>query len=124
MSEDVDKLIRDTLHEEDAWLKSSLQEDPLMTEAIVHAFRGRKRWLTIFPMFLSLVYTGLLAWCCYRFYLAEITKHQIAWAVGIQLCGLSVGLCKIWIWGEWRRQTLAREIKRLELRIASLQGDS
>lgn len=104
----------------DAELAREPSEDPLMTEVILRSFRGRRRWLTIFPILLSLVYTGLLVWCAYEFFQQESTKYQIAWAVGFLACAQAIGLVKVWVWGEWRRQSTLREIKRLELRVGEL----
>ena len=120
MDDDPDQLIRNAVRDEDQRVNEMVRDDYDVTEQIVQSFRGRHRWLTIFPMFLSLVYTGLLVWCVIEFFDSESTKHQIAWASGFLAAAMSVGLTKIWIWGEWRRQSMMREVKRLELRVGAL----
>lgn len=117
-----DQIIRDAVRREDERMELALEDDLPITELIISGFRGRQRWLTIFPMLVSLAYTVLLIWCAYEFFQSETTKHQIAWATGFLGAGLSICTTKIWIWGEWRRLAITREIKRLELRVAEL-GD-
>lgn len=112
--------LRTAISRFDAELAREASEDPLMTEVILRSFRGRRRWLMLLPMFISLVYTALLVWCGYQFFQEETTKYQIAWAAGFLACAISIGLVKIWVWGEWRRQSTLREIKRLELRVGEL----
>lgn len=115
----TDELIRDTLRQEDEQIAALLNNRPL-TEDIVQSFRGHRRWLTIFPIILSLIYTALLVWCAYEFFQAETTKLQIAWATGVVCCGLSICTTKICVWGEWRRNSVIREVKRLELAVTEL----
>lgn len=120
MNEDPDKLIRDAILKEEGELAHSLSDDQPITEMIIQNFRGRRLWLTLFPIGLSLLYAGLMVWSGYQFFESETTQSQIAWATGFLVFAISVGLTKIWIWGEWNRYSLVREIKRLELAIADL----
>ena len=117
---DSDAQIREAVRNHDNELTFALQDEASFMEVIVQSFRGRRRWLSIFPFIQSLIYTGLMFWCGYEFFGAETTKHQIAWASGFLVCAIAVGLIKIWIWGEWQRNSLAREIKRLEIAVVDL----
>lgn len=116
---DADALIRDAVRQEEASIDAAVFDRPL-TEDIVQSFRGRRRWMTVFPTLLSLVYTALGVWCGYEFFQEPTTKLQLAWATGVLCCALSICTTKILIWGEWRRNSVLREIKRLELRVSEL----
>ena len=116
---ETDALIQAALRQEEATVQSFLNDRPL-TEDIIQGFRGRRRWMTIFPMMLSLAYTALLVWCGYEFFQEETTRLQIAWATGFVCCALSICTTKVWVWGEWRRNSVLREIKRLELKLDQL----
>lgn len=120
MNEETDDLIRDALRREEKRIEATMEDDLQITELIVRSFRGRQRWLTIFPMLLSLVYSAILFWSAYEFFQTESVKHQIAWATLFTGMGMSIIATKIWIWGEWRRAALTRELKRLELRVVEL----
>jgi uncharacterized membrane protein YciS (DUF1049 family) len=52
---------------------------------------------------------------------AEVTA-MLKWAVGVILCGHVVAMLKIWYWLEMQKNSLTREIKRLELQIATLSN--
>jgi len=56
------------------------------------------------------------------FFAAEDVKHQIMWAVIFLTCIQWVGLMKIFAWQMIHRNSIKREIKRLELRIADMAG--
>ncbi len=121
MNEDTRELLREALRQEESERAGSLGDDQPITEMIIQNFRGRRLWLTLFPIGLSLLYTGLGVWCGYKFFQAEATRSQLAWMAGFLVFAMSVGLTKIWIWGEWNRYSLIREIKRLELAIVDIK---
>ena len=57
-----------------------------------------------------------------KFFNVEQTKYQIMFAA-IFICGCQfIGLTKIFAWQMIHRNSIKREIKRLELRIAALAG--
>lgn len=120
MDAETDRLIRAAVRDEDRRVEALLDETSDLPETIIQSFRGRARWLTLASVFMGLVYTGLLVWCAVEFFDSDTTKHQIGWATGFLASAISIGLTKIWIWGEWRRQSVMREIKRLELRVGAL----
>ncbi|TWT30408.1 hypothetical protein KOR34_49670 [Posidoniimonas corsicana] len=117
--QDADALIRDAVRQEEESIDAFLGDRPL-TEDLLQSFRGRRRWMTIFPMLLSLLYLALGVWCGYEFFQEPTTKIQIAWATGLLCCAMSICTTKVWIWGEWRRNSVIREVKRLELKIDKL----
>ena len=117
--QEADALIRDAVRQEEQGADVLLSDKPVF-EDILQSFRGRRRWMTIFPILLSLVYLALGVWCGYEFFQEPTTKLQIAWATGVVCCAMSICTTKVWIWGEWRRNSVLREIKRLELRVSEL----
>jgi hypothetical protein len=49
-------------------------------------------------------------------------RRMLVWAAAAAVCFGLVGLIKIWIWLEMTRQSLLRDVKRLELQVALLAG--
>lgn len=45
---------------------------------------------------------------------------QDAWATGFVVCAIAIAMMKVWYWLELNKNSLAREIKRLELELANL----
>lgn len=56
------------------------------------------------------------------FFAAEEVQYQIVWAVIFLTCIQWVGLMKIFAWQMIHRNSIKREIKRLELRIVDMAG--
>lgn len=71
-------------------------------------------WIVGLLFFAGAVYTGA------RFFGADQTRDQIMYAAGFICCVYLVGLMKIFAWQMLHRNSIKREIKRLELRIAEL----
>jgi hypothetical protein len=68
----------------------------------------------------GIVSMALAIWCLVAFFEAETTKDQIMYATGFLMFNMWVGGLKIFAWQMIHRNSLKREIKRLELRIAQL----
>jgi len=84
------------------------------------AFRGRNRWLAIVALFQILAFVGLGVLCAVSFFRADSTGGMIAWASGFIVCVLTVALIKVWYWMEFVKNSVLREVKRLELQNANL----
>ena len=53
---------------------------------------------------------------------AETTRMQIAWSVGFLASNMGVAMMKMWFWMQMDKNTVIREVKRLELQVATLAG--
>jgi hypothetical protein len=53
---------------------------------------------------------------------AASTQEMIAWATGFLICGLATTMLKVWYWMELNRNTILREVKRVELQLARLSN--
>jgi len=73
-------------------------------------------WAVGLLFFAGAIYTGI------RFFGADQTRDQIMYAAGFLCCVYLVGLMKIFAWQMLQRNSIKREVKRLELRIAELAG--
>ena len=57
-----------------------------------------------------------------KFFDAQQTRDMLMWAGATILCLSAVSMLKVWYWMELQKNSLLREIKRLELQIAHLAG--
>jgi hypothetical protein len=71
-------------------------------------------WVVGLLFFAGAIYTGV------RFCSAGQTRNQIMYATGFICCVYLLGLMKVFAWQMLHRNSIKREIKRLELRIAEL----
>lgn len=117
---DIDQQIREALRQEDAALLEHYRGEPPLHQMLIETFRGRWRWLVVMAFAMGIVVTALTVLCAYRFFHAETTQAMIGWATGFVTCSLLILLVKVWYWMELNRNSVTREIKRLELQVAQL----
>ena len=117
---DIDDKIREALQAEDAELLEHFQGEAPIHEMVIDLFRGRHRWLNIFMYAMAWVIFIVLIIFGRQFFLAETTQAMIAWATGVLIGVMWLVLMKLWFWLEMQKNSVNREIKRLELQLANL----
>mgnify|MGYP005996433105 CR=1 FL=1 len=120
-TEDIDKLIKETLNEEEAKFYQELDEQNVL-QMVGGLFQGKNKWIMILMNFMTLVFFSLFIYCMIQFFEAEQTKEMIQWSVGTLVFLLGVSMLKIFAWMQMDKNALLREIKRLELQVSSLSG--
>lgn len=69
----------------------------------------------------ALVFLGLAVFSAVRFFTTDQVKDLILYATGFTACMIVISLIKIFAWQMMNRNSVKREIKRLELRLAEIQ---
>jgi hypothetical protein len=119
--EDIDKLIKDTLTEEEAKFYDELEEQNLF-QMLGGLFRGKNSWLAFIMNIINALVFGLLIYCIIQTFDVVNTNDLILWVGGVLLCFLTMSMLKIYMWLQMHKNALVREIKRLELQVSSLSG--
>ena len=119
---ELDKAIQESLRKEDAELFKDFGEEPSMFAMVMETFQGRHRWLVMMTVFWTLVFMVLAVLSGIRFFRAEATRDLMMWAAACIVCLSAVSMMKVWFWMELNKNSITREIKRLELQIARLAG--
>jgi hypothetical protein len=117
--EDIDKLIKDTLNEEETKFYNSLEEQNIL-QMVLGLFKGKNKWIMFLMNIMTLVFFGLFIYCLVQFFNADIEKDYIKWGIGSLVFLLGVSMLKIFAWMQMDKNALLRELKRLELQISSL----
>ena len=116
----VDEASEQQLEEQFLELLEHYRNEQSIPQMVIDSFRSRHRW------FIVLVFTigtaiGLLEFVvAYQFFHVESTREMIAWATGFVVGVIAIAMMKVWYWLELNKNSLAREIKRLELELANL----
>lgn len=55
-------------------------------------------------------------------YLEQLNVNQIAWSVCFLFSNMAVAMMKLWFWMQMDKNVVIREMKRLELQVATLAG--
>ena len=116
---DLDAKIRDALKAEDADL---FGDEPGLPAMVAESFRSKNRWLVWVVWVSIFIFTAIAAWTAYRFFTAETIDAKLEWGLIVALAMLSVVMLEQWYWMELQKNTVVREVKRVELQIARLAG--
>ena len=116
---DLDAKIRDALKAEDADL---FGDEPGLPAMVAESFRSKNRWLVWVVWVSIFIFTAIAGWAAYRFFTAETIDAKLEWGLIVALAMLSVVMLEQWYWMELQKNTVVREVKRVELQIARLAG--
>ncbi len=119
--EDIDKLIKETLTQEEARFYDELEEQGLWG-MIGSIFQGKLGWLVILMNIINLIVFGILIYCVIQFFNVTETNELIKWALGIVICLNFNTMIKLYAWMQMDKNAILREMKRLELQVSSLSG--
>jgi len=117
--EDIDRLIKEALSEEDSDILDRLQEQSLF-ESLMSNFQGKMKWIAMYSFFMILVIFALSIYCLVQFLEAEEIREMLLWGAGMMVGLVMVGMLKMWHWMQMDKNALVREIKRLELQVGLL----
>ena len=117
---DIDKSIREALSSEDAELNAHFSEEPSLPEMMIETFRGRQWFVSTMGFIMMLIFLGLCIFCGWKLLQVDDTVEALRWAAGFLFCMTAVSIMKIWYWLEMVKNSMVREVKRLELQVARL----
>ena len=117
--EDIDRLITESLNEEEARFYESLEEGNVF-RVWGSVYKGKFGWLAVIMGVVHVIALAITVYCGYWLFtvtdIAEIIRYGtilfIAWSFGAMI--------KLWHWLEINKNTTVREIKRLEFQVALL----
>lgn len=119
--EDIDKLIKETLTQEEAKFYDDLEEQNILY-MVFGLFRGKNKWMMYLMNLITIVLFGLFIYCLVQFFNVEATKDLLKWGLGSIVFLIGVSMLKVFAWMQMDKNALIRELKRLELQISSLSG--
>ena len=117
--EKIDELIKETLNQEEAKFYDELEEQNLIGK-LGEVFKSKMGWLAIIMNVVHLVIFGLFIYCIVQFFGTNETNELIKWASAGFLCMIAMGMLKLYIWMQMDKNDILREMKRLELQVATL----
>jgi len=119
--EDIDKLIKETLTEEESKFYDELDEQGLLG-SIKSIFMGKLGWLAIIMNIINLAVFGYMIYCFIQFFDVTETNELIKWGLGIVVCITFMSMIKLYGWMQMDKRAILREMKRLELQVSSLSS--
>lgn len=119
--EDIDKMIREALSEEEAQFYEDLNE-PDVLEKLGEVYKGRLGWLAWIINVVMLLLLVLFIYSLVHFINAIQTLEMVRWATAGIFSLLALGILKLYFWMQMDKNDLKRELKRIELQIAIMNG--
>ena len=120
-TEEIDDLILKALNEEEAEFYHQLDEQSF-TEMFFGLYKGKMKWLSILSTVYIFIFFGLSIYCLVQFLSVDDTQLMIKWGAGMFYCIMAVTVLKLFQWMQMDKNSILREIKRLELQITSLNS--
>jgi len=117
----IDEKITQELKKESQQLDEILAHEPGIFKMLANAFKGSLgRWMILVGLF-TFVITLVMFWAGYHFFfeLGDIGS-KLHWAVVFLFTAMLQIALKMWSFMEMNRQSMLREVKRLELAVDKL----
>lgn len=118
--DDLDTKIKQALQVEEKEILTLFDQQQSLPQMIMDTFRGKNRWLSILVYVYIFLFFGLSIYCAVKFFNVETTRELIGWGLGFVFGQFVVAMLKIWYWMEMQKNSITREVKRLELQIVHL----
>ncbi|GGD73275.1 DUF6768 family protein [Lacimicrobium alkaliphilum] len=120
---DFDKKLRQQLQQESKQLEQKMAQQPGLFEMLGQAYSSKmKGWMYLVGA-VALLLSALMLWSGYQFFFVSTDAglaHKLHFGVLLLLSTMVQIALKMWGFHEMHRQSLLREIKRLELMIERL----
>ncbi|NVK21907.1 MAG: hypothetical protein HWD86_05270 [Kangiellaceae bacterium] len=117
----IDERIKKELEIENQQLDEILAHDSGLFGMLGNAFKGSlKRWVILINI-IVLIVTAVMVWAGYHFFVATNLDDRVFWGVTLIVLAMMQISLKEWLFSEMRRNSMLREIKRLELAIEQLK---
>jgi len=120
-TDEMENIIRQALSKEEAEFYNQLKEESL-PEMVSGLFQGRMKWINIMMVVGMVIVFALAVYCAIQFVVSTDPVQTIKWGAGTMLFMFAVGFIKLMQFLQIDKNSVLREIKRLELQIAILAG--
>ncbi|MEE9409277.1 MAG: DUF6768 family protein [Polaribacter sp.] len=116
--EEIDKLIKETLTQEEARFYDELEEQNIFRK-VLGIFKGKNAFISIIMNITNIIVFGFFIYCIVQAFDVENTNELILWVGATILCFITMSMIKIFSWMQMNKNDLSREIKRLELLVTA-----
>jgi Family of unknown function (DUF6768) len=117
---ELDQAIRQSLSAEDKDLLDRLGADQALHRQVLATFEGQLRWFNAAGWLAGFVLFGVACVLAWRFVQAPELGEMLRWGAASALAFAGLALVKVWFWLELQKNDIVREVKRLEVQVASL----
>ena len=120
---DLDRQIRDALEEEEQGLLERLEREPGFFERAFGTFSGPSGWANLIVMVAQAVFFIAGCWLAWRFYQQDSVLEALRWGLPALMLLIVSPVLKMGLMPVMQANRLARDIRRLELRIERVREE-
>mgnify|MGYP000011732729 CR=1 FL=1 len=116
----LDERIKAELESEAKEIDAMVAEEEGLPGMLANSFKGgMRRWVWLINV-VTFAVTMVMFWTIYEFWFAEGLDNQVFWGVWVLLTALMQSMMKMWMFNEMNRQSIIREMKRIELALEKI----
>jgi hypothetical protein len=123
MMRDIDTLIEEALGREEREILSRIGEDPGFFGMAFGLFSGRLGWVNVLLMVVQAVTFLAGAYAAWMFFEAGDAVTQLRWGLPSAVLLILATMIKLGMWPQIHADRLMRELKRIELQLASARHE-
>jgi len=121
--DDLDRKIEEALSEEDRTMLNEFGEQGVFA-LWFSVYRGPHAWIVSIMTIVSVIMAAGMFYALWKLIEVGGGPGAVEWGAAALLLMLMVSFIKIWFWIRMESNRVIREIKRLELQLARIQGKS
>ncbi len=115
---EIDSMIREALSQEDAARFESVETEQSPFAEAIGLFQGRSRMFSFMVVVVMFAMMSLAVFAAIKLLETGRVQEMILWGAICFFALSGVSAMKIWSWMEMNKNSIRREIKRLELQMA------
>jgi uncharacterized membrane protein len=117
--EEIDKLITDSLTKEEAEFYNHFEEEGVF-ESWFGVYKGKHGWMAAVQSIFITISTVVAIYCGYRFFTVDTMIELFRYGAGMFIGIMFTAFLKLWLWMQIDKNSVLREMKRMEFQIAVL----
>ncbi|MGF1670649.1 MAG: DUF6768 family protein [Balneolaceae bacterium] len=117
--EEIDLLITESLSKDEAEFYRNLDEHGLF-RSLGEIYTGKFGWIAIAMLIVNFIVVPIAIYCGYQVFTLEESVEIIQYGMAMFLALMFAAMIKLWHWMQMVKNSLLREMKRLEFQVAVL----
>jgi hypothetical protein len=117
--EEIDRLITESLSQDEAEFYKQFEEEGVF-ESWFGVYKGKQGWIAAIQSVFIAVFVVIAVYCAYRFFTVETATELLRFGAVMFIAMMFTAFLKLWLWLQIIKNSMLREMKRLEFQVAVL----
>ncbi len=118
--EEIDKLISQSLSKDEAEFYKNLEGEEGLFKSMTGIYSGKLAWVTAVMAIVHLVVAVIAFYSGYQLFTAESADEMLYFGSIMFIALMFAGMIKLWTWLQMQKNSVLREVKRIEYQVAVL----